>query len=109
MSEVDEPNQPDIRPEEETDVLVEEQLEPLWNVIIHNDNVTPYDFVIVILMRIFHHELIFAEIITATAHSDGNAHVGTYPESEARDKVAKAHFAASLEGFPLKLTMEPAI
>lgn len=109
MSDVEDPNQPEIRPDEQMDVLVETQLEPLWNVIIHNDDVTPYDFVIGVLMRVFSLELIFAEIITMTAHTDGNAHVATLPESEARDKVAKAHFAASLEGFPLKFTMEPAV
>lgn len=85
----------------------EEALEPLYRIIIHNDNVTPYDFVILILQKIFRLNPLTAEHVTFIAHSTGQAHVTTLPLSEAQKKVGKAHFAASLEGYPLMFTIEP--
>ena len=52
--------EPQITQETEED----ERLEPLWRVIIHNDNVTPYDFVIDILLRIFGLDRPKAELVT---------------------------------------------
>ncbi len=89
--------------ETESDAITE----PLWRVIIHNDDVTPMDFVIAILMRIFKHPLIIAEAIMLEAHQHGLAHVTTLPRSEAQRRVAQAHFAATLEGYPLHFTLEP--
>ena len=96
-----------IRPDiwEETDRI--EELEPLYKIFIHNDDVTPYDFVVSILQRIFELEPPAAELVTFTAHSAGIAYVATLPKTEAQRRVGKAHFAASLEGFPLTFTIEP--
>lgn len=96
-----------IRPDvwEETDQI--EELEPLYKVFIHNDDVTPFDFVISILERIFELDAVTAEVVTFTAHTAGIAYVTTLPKTEAQRRVGKAHFAASLEGFPLTFTIEP--
>jgi ATP-dependent Clp protease adaptor protein ClpS len=94
-------------PEIEEDVDAEEELEPLYRVIIHNDDVTPYEFVIGILQRIFQLDAVAAEVVTFAAHTSGIAHVATLPLREAQKRVGKAHFAASLEGFPLMFTIEP--
>jgi ATP-dependent Clp protease adaptor protein ClpS len=99
--------QPDILIEPVEDTLVEDQLEPLYKVIVHNDNVTPYDFVIVVLIRFFELNPQDAERITWTAHNEGAALVRVLPLSEAEKRVGQAHFAASLEGFPLTFTIEP--
>lgn len=95
------------RPELDNDQQQEEALEPLWRVLIHNDDETPYDFVIAILIRIFNITPIIAEHITWLAHTNGLALVTALPKSEAENRVGKAHFAARLEGFPLTLTIEP--
>ncbi|MBK9050971.1 MAG: ATP-dependent Clp protease adaptor ClpS [Chloroflexi bacterium] len=95
--------EPQITQETEED----ERLEPLWRVIIHNDNVTPYDFVIDILLRIFGLDRPKAELVTWTAHVTGIAYVTSLPKKEAERRVGKAHFAASLEGYPLTFTLEP--
>ncbi|KAA3662123.1 MAG: ATP-dependent Clp protease adaptor ClpS [Chloroflexi bacterium] len=81
--------------------------EPNGRVIIHNDDVTPMDFVVSVLTRIF--ELTFpeAEVVMLTAHIKGIAYVITLPMPEAKKRVGKAHFAASLEGYPLHFTIEP--
>jgi ATP-dependent Clp protease adaptor protein ClpS len=92
----------DIR--QEVDQSIE--YEPMARVIIHNDEVTPYDFVILILQKIFQLNPLTAEHITFVAHTSGQAHVTTLPLSEARKRVGKAHFAASLEGYPLMFTIE---
>ncbi len=89
------------------DTEQEDALEPLYRVIIHNDDVTPYDFVILILQKIFQLKPLEAEHVTFVAHTSGQAHVATLPLSDARKKVGKAHFAASLEGYPLTFTIEP--
>lgn len=90
------------------DIESEETLESLWRVIIHNDDVTPMDFVIAILVRVFKHSLIIAEAIMWEAHHKGLAQVATLPRPEAQRRVAQAHFAATLEGYPLHFTLEPA-
>ncbi|MFL7838154.1 MAG: ATP-dependent Clp protease adaptor ClpS [Candidatus Promineifilaceae bacterium] len=87
--------------------IMEDALEPNCRVIIHNDDVTPYEFVIMILLRVFQLEFIEAERITYVAHTSGIAHVITLPCPEANKRVGKAHFAASLEGYPLMFTIEP--
>jgi ATP-dependent Clp protease adaptor protein ClpS len=95
--------------EQDTEVIPEEVefLEPLWRVFVHNDDVTPYDFVLVILQRIFELNPLEAEHVTYVAHHSGIAYVTTLPKREAEKRVGKAHFAASLEGYPLTFTMEP--
>lgn len=82
--------------------------EKKWKVIIHNDNETSIEFVMYVLVRIFHKPLIFAEAITMEAHNNGNAVVDTLPKTEAQTRVNKAQFAARLEGYPLAFTVEPA-
>lgn len=90
------------------DTELDEALEPLYHVIIHNDDVTPFDFVIDILQKIFALTSPEAELAAVIAHTTGLAHVATLPQTEAQKRVGKAHFAASLEGYPLHFTIEPA-
>jgi ATP-dependent Clp protease adaptor protein ClpS len=95
--------QPDIH--EDTEQL--EALEPPYRVFIHNDEVTPYDFVVMVLLRFFGLTPLEAEHVTFAAHTSGIAYVATLPRSEAEKRVGRAHFAASLEGYPLTFTIEP--
>jgi len=85
----------------------ETDLEPMYRVIIHNDDVTPMDFVIHILERIFFVGEADAVEIMYTAHFSGAAYVQTLSKSEAQNRIGRAHFAAGLEGYPLQFTMEP--
>jgi len=82
-------------------------LEPLYRVIIHNDDVTPMDFVVSILERIFMITGPDALRIMYTAHTNGKSYVQTLPKNEARARISKAHFAAGLEGYPLHFSVEP--
>jgi ATP-dependent Clp protease adaptor protein ClpS len=84
-----------------------EEFEPPFKIFIHNDDVTPFDFVILILQKIFQLSPLEAEHVAYVAHSSGVAYVATLPKNEAQQRVGKAHFAASLEGYPLLFTIEP--
>lgn len=85
----------------------EADLEPNCRVFVHNDEVTPYDFVIIVLQRFFDLNPLAAEHVTYMAHTAGVAYVTTLPCPEAHKRVGKAHFAASLEGYPLTFSVEP--
>lgn len=102
---------PDLDQETEQDTDIDreelEEEEPKARVLIHNDDVTPYDFVVIILQRIFELTPLEAEHVTFVAHTSGIAYVTTLPLSEAQKRVGKAKFAASLEGYPLQFTIEP--
>lgn len=88
------------------DQKVEDVQDDLAKVIIHNDDITPMDFVVIILQRIFQLSPLEAEHVMITAHLNGLALVATLPLSEAKKRVGKAHFAAQLEGYPLMFTIE---
>jgi ATP-dependent Clp protease adaptor protein ClpS len=94
-------------PQIEAAPVSETELEPMYRVIIHNDDVTPMDFVVIILERIFFVAGQAAVVIMYTAHFNGEAYVQSLPKSEASNRIGRAHFAASLEGYPLRFTMEP--
>ena len=94
---------PDIEIIEET----ETELEPLYRVIIHNDHVTPMDFVVHVLKVHFYLSNDRSAEIMFAAHYYGTAYVQTLPKSEAEKRINKAHAEASNAGYPLKFTMEP--
>lgn len=99
----------DIERDVETDLdkSTDEAEEPRAKVLIHNDDVTPMEFVVIILQRIFELTSFQAEHVMFVAHYTGMAYVCTLPLSEAQKRVGKAHFAAQLEGYPLLFTIEP--
>lgn len=107
------PVTPDIDTDTATDidiefvVMDEAELERPYRVIIHNDNVTTFDFVIAILVTIFGLSFRRASDIAYEAHSIGNAYVTTLPLEEAKSRVFKAQYAARQQGFPLAFTIEP--
>ena len=90
--------------------IVEEtktELEPLFRIIIHNDDVTPMDFVVHVLITIFVLAQPDAMEAMLIAHIKGAAYVQTLPKTEAEKRINKAHFAAGLEGYPLHFSLEP--
>ena len=88
-------------------VIEDEELERPYRVIIHNDDKTPFDFVINILVSVFQLSLFKATRITFQAHYTGQAYVCTLPLTEAKSRVFKAQFSAREQGFPLTFTIEP--
>ena len=85
----------------------ETELEPLYRILIHNDNLTPMDFVVHVLKTVFFLANDKAADIMLTAHVYGSAYVQTLAKSQAEKRVNKAHTEAHNAGYPLKFTMEP--
>jgi ATP-dependent Clp protease adaptor protein ClpS len=83
------------------------QWEPLYRVLIHNDDVTPFDYVIRILQRIFMLSEELADHVAWTAHEDGLAVVVVRPRSEAEKLIKVARARARADGYPLTFTLEP--
>ena len=98
---------PQTTPDREITPDQKTELEPLYRVIIHNDDVTPMDFVTHILVTIFLIGYPEAVEIMLGAHNQGMAVVQILPKAEAEKRINKAHFAAGLEGYPLHFSMEP--
>ena len=85
----------------------EHAFEPLWHVIIHNDDVTPFDYVIGILLSLFMLSEEMADHVATTAHLEGQAVVVVRPRMEAERLVKVARTRARLDGYPLAFSMEP--
>lgn len=80
--------------------------EQRWFVLVHNDEVTPFDYVMRILTGIFLLSEEIAEHVAQTAHDEGLAVVVIRPRSEAERLVKLARARARLDGFPLTFTIE---
>jgi ATP-dependent Clp protease adaptor protein ClpS len=77
-----------------------------YNVIFINDNVTPMEWVIDVLQRIFHHSLETAKNLTLIVHEKGSAVVGTYSYEIAEQKAIEANGSSREHGFPLAVKVE---
>jgi ATP-dependent Clp protease adaptor protein ClpS len=80
--------------------------EGAFRIFIHNDDVTPMDFVVHILVSVFLLPVINAEQVMYSAHLNGRAYVQTLPADEAQRRIGRACFAARLRKFPLQFSME---
>ncbi|MEI8166748.1 MAG: ATP-dependent Clp protease adaptor ClpS [Chloroflexales bacterium] len=89
-------------------VAPREDLEKPYRVIIENDDVTPMDFVVLVLRTFFGLTIDQAMGVMLTAHHEGHAHVTTMPYEEAQERVYNAHHAAREAGYPLTFYLEPA-
>ena len=78
----------------------------MYNVIIHNDDVTTMDFVVMILMDIFFYSQSDATELMLQVHNSGKAIVGTYTYDIAHSKASMATGLARKNNFPLRLTVE---
>lgn len=88
-------------------VMGEEELERPYRVIVQNDEVTPMDFVVIVLRLFFDLEYDHAVQVMLEAHTHGQAYVATLPLREAQDRIYAAHHAAREAGYPLTFHLEP--
>lgn len=79
-----------------------------YNVIMLNDDFTTMEFVVDILMDIFHKDEMTAQEIMMQVHKNGKAVVGKYPYDIAITKVGEALARAKEEGFPFRMITEEA-
>jgi ATP-dependent Clp protease adaptor protein ClpS len=103
-----------MRPEQgtlpESEVKDEQEIrEPkLYRVILHNDDYTTMDFVIEILISVFHKPAAEATRIMLDVHKKGKGICGVYHYDIAVTKVAQVHKLAHAREFPLKCSLEEA-
>jgi len=79
----------------------------LWRVLLHNDNYTTMDFVVTVLVSVFHKSQWDATRIMLDVHRKGVGKVGVYTREVAETKVARVQEMARQAEFPLMCTMEP--
>jgi ATP-dependent Clp protease adaptor protein ClpS len=79
----------------------------MWNVILHNDDKTTMEFVVLVLMQIFHKSFDQASEIMMNIHENGKGVAGTYSNEVATQKKDETVTAARTNGFPLKVDIEP--
>jgi ATP-dependent Clp protease adaptor protein ClpS len=95
------------------DVLTEKRTErklqkpPLYKVVLHNDDYTPMEFVVRVLIEVFHKSESDANAIMLHAHTRGAVVAGVYTYEIAEAKVAKVAQLAREAEHPLLATMEP--
>jgi len=77
-----------------------------YKVLLHNDDYSTMDFVVDILVNIFHKSINQAEEIMITIHKSGKAVCGIYTYEIAETKVYQVKEIAKSSGFPLLATME---
>ena len=82
------------------------QAPPMYDVIMHNDDVTTMDFVVYVLVKIFRKNEQDAETTMLKIHNEGSAIVGTYYLDIAKSKMIYTMNLATANNFPLKLTIE---
>lgn len=83
-------------------------LPPRFVVIMHNDDYTTMEFVIMVLEDVFHKSNTEATSIMLTIHTKGKATCGSYPFEIAETKVESVHRMAKQAGHPLRCSIQPA-
>ena len=77
-----------------------------YKVIMHNDDVTTMDFVVMVLTDIFFKTQEEAERLMLEIHNNGSAIVGRYTWDIACTKQQRVQTLAAQEEFPLRVTIE---
>lgn len=93
----------------ETNILFSEDLrEPeQFSVVLLNDDFTSKDFVVAILVAVFHKKHEDAYVIMEDVHKKGRGVVGAYIYDIAATRCLQVHEVARQNGFPLRCIMEP--
>ena len=77
-----------------------------YNVIFHNDDFTPMEFVVSLLVEVFDRTLEQAKEITIKIHEHGQGVAGTYYYEIAEQKLQETVVLSRHSGHPLKVTIK---
>jgi len=78
----------------------------MYKVILHNDDYTTMEFVVIILKKIFHKSTNDALRIMFEVHNNGTGIAGVYTYEIAETKIASVYQLAIKKEFPLKCSIE---
>jgi ATP-dependent Clp protease adaptor protein ClpS len=79
---------------------------PLYKVLLHNDDYTTMEFVVMILTSVFHKNTEEATKIMFNVHQQGVGIAGVYTREIADTKINIVHDIARRNEFPLRCSME---
>lgn len=97
----------DIEVIEKIDEAIKVQEPKMYKVILHNDDKTTFDFVIAVLMDIFHKTVDEAIEITKLIHVTGQGIAGApYTREIAEEKTLETVSFSRVNNFPLTPTFE---
>jgi len=91
---------------EKTESKTKQERPPLYKVLLHNDDFTPMEFVVIILQTVFSLGESDAVRIMLKVHRQGIGLAGVYTYEVAEMKVDKVTSIAQANEFPLLCTME---
>jgi ATP-dependent Clp protease adaptor protein ClpS len=92
--------------EQQTSFSEEVQEPPQFRVVLLNDDFTTKDFVVAVLVAVFHKNQEDALVIMEDVHKKGRGVVGAYTYDIAATRCLQVHEAARQNGFPLRCVME---
>jgi ATP-dependent Clp protease adaptor protein ClpS len=78
----------------------------MYKVVVQNDDYTPMDFVIAVMMHIFKHNEERAKELTIQIHEEGSAVAGVYTYEVAEQKGVESTMLARQNGWPLAVRVE---
>ena len=82
------------------------QRPPLYHVVMLNDDYTPMEFVIEVMVRFFHKSEDTANKLMLQIHHQGSARCGLFPRDVAETKIHQVETASRTSGHPLRCIME---
>lgn len=81
------------------------KMPPKYQVVLLNNDYTPIEFVIFILMKVFNKTEDEATSIAWKVHEEDKATVGIYTREIAETKIETVHHYSQENGFPLRLEL----
>jgi len=78
-----------------------------YRVILLNDHFTTMEFVVAVLIEIFHKDITDANRIMLDVHKKGKGIVGIYTWDIAATKTEQVHLVARAHEYPLRCIIEP--
>jgi len=78
----------------------------LYKVIFHNDDYTTMEFVVWVLMSVFHHDETTATGIMMHVHKNGAGVAGVFTRDVAETRAGKVEALARTHEFPLRCSVE---
>lgn len=99
---------PDIEVIEKIEETIKVHIPSMYKVLLHNDETSTFDFVIMVLITIFHKTEEEAIEITKAIHVAGQGIAGSpYTREVAEEKTMETKVYARANGYPLTATYEP--
>lgn len=97
---------PDTSFNQQTKQKTQTKKPKMYKVVLHNDDYTTMDFVVEVLIIVFHKNVADATKIMLDVHKKGKGIVGVYTQDIAITKVKEVEQLAREREFPLKASIE---